>query len=117
MNQLSTMTKIMEYMACQRPIVSFDLLETRRSAGDAALYVEKEDTRMFAQALWDLLGDPARREKMGQIGLQRTLQLVGLDRSRKALLDAYSRLTNQGPTSLERLRVEAPQATTSDLVS
>jgi len=117
MNQLSTMTKIMEYMACQRPIVSFDLLETRRSAGDAALYVEKEDTRMFAQALLDILGDPARREKMGQIGLQRTLQLVGLDRSRKALLDAYSRLTNQGPTSLERLRVEAPQATTSDLVS
>jgi glycosyltransferase involved in cell wall biosynthesis len=117
MNQLSTMTKIMEYMACQRPIVSFDLLETRRSAGDAAVYVEKEDTRMFAQSLLDLLGDEAQRERMGQIGLERTLQLVGLDRSRKALLEAYARLTNQEPTSLERLEVDAPQATTSDVAS
>jgi len=92
MNQLSTMTKIMEYMACQRPIVSFDLLETRRSAGDAAIYVNHEDTKMFAHAMIGLLDDPAQREKMGEIGLQRSIELVGLDRSRKALLEAYSRL-------------------------
>lgn len=100
MNHLSTMTKIMEYMACQRPIVSFDLLETRRSAGDAALYVEREDTKMFARAMIGLLDDPAQREKMGEIGLQRSIQLVGLDRSRKALLEAYSRLLrNQAAVS------------------
>jgi len=92
MNQLSTMTKIMEYMACQQPIVSFDLLETRRSAGDAALYVDHEDTRIFAHAVLGLLDDPARREKMGEIGLQRSVQLVGLDRSRTLLLEAYLRL-------------------------
>ena len=117
MNQLSTMTKIMEYMACQRPIVSFDLLETRRSAGDAAVYVEKEDTQKFAQAVLELLDGPSRREKMGEIGLERSIQLVGLDRSRKALLQAYARLVNQGPTSLERLEVDAPEATTSDVTS
>jgi glycosyltransferase involved in cell wall biosynthesis len=93
MNQLSTMTKIMEYMACQRPIVSFDLLETRRSAGDAALYIEKEDTKMFARALLELLDDQPRRERMGNIGLQRSIQLVGLARSQRALLDGYSRLS------------------------
>jgi glycosyltransferase involved in cell wall biosynthesis len=93
MNQLSTMTKIMEYMACQRPIVSFDLLETRRSAGDAAFYVEKEDTKMFARALLELLDDQPRRERMGKIGLQRSIQLVGLARSQRALLDGYSRLS------------------------
>ncbi len=92
MNQLSTMTKIMEYMACQRPIVSFDLLETRRSAGDAALYVENEDTEMFAHAMLGLLDNPARREIMGGIGLKRSIELVGLDRSQKALLEAYARL-------------------------
>ena len=91
MNQLSTMTKIMEYMACQRPIVSFDLLETRRSAGDAACYVEKEDPG-FAHAVVGLLDDQARRERMGAIGLQRTIDMVGLDRSRKALLEGYARL-------------------------
>ncbi len=92
MNQLSTMTKIMEYMACQRPIVSFDLLETRRSAGDAAIYIQEEDAKEFARTVNDLLNDPARRERMGQVGLDRTLRLVGLSHQRKALLDAYARL-------------------------
>jgi glycosyltransferase involved in cell wall biosynthesis len=99
MNQLSTMTKIMEYMACQRAIVSFDLLETRRSAGDAALYVNQEDTKMFAHAIIELLDDFPRREKMGGIGLQRSIHFVGLDRSRKALLDAYFRLLGNPASS------------------
>jgi glycosyltransferase involved in cell wall biosynthesis len=102
MNQLSTMTKIMEYMACERPIVSFDLLETRRSAGDAAFYVEKEDTRMFASALLELLDDQPRREMMGKIGLERSIHLVGLGRSQKALLEGYSRL-NRNSSRLLRL--------------
>jgi glycosyltransferase involved in cell wall biosynthesis len=101
MNQLSTMTKIMEYMACQRAIVSFDLLETRRSAGDAAVYVKKEDPEMFARAVIELLDDQASRERMGKIGLDRSVQLVGLDRSRSALLDGYSRL---GKNMKERLK-------------
>lgn len=116
MNQLSTMTKIMEYMACQRPIISFDLLETRRSAGDAAFYVEKEDPKMFAQALLGLLDDEARREKMGEIGLQRTIELVGLDRSRKALVEAYSRLLGKPTTSLELSAAVGPQETTTSKV-
>jgi glycosyltransferase involved in cell wall biosynthesis len=115
MNQLSTMTKIMEYMACQRPIISFDLLETRRSAGDAAFYVEKEDTKMFAEALLGLLDDKARREKMSEIGLQRSIELVGLDRSRKALLEAYSRLLRTPATSLELPEVDPQKMPTSEV--
>jgi glycosyltransferase involved in cell wall biosynthesis len=92
MNQLSTMTKIMEYMACECPIVSFDLVETRRSAGDAAIYVEGEDPKEFARSLNELLSDAARRQRMGEAGLERTLNIVGLDRQRRALLDAYARL-------------------------
>ena len=92
MNQLSTMTKIMEYMACERPIVSFNLVETRRSAGDAAIYVDGDDPKEFAKTLNELLNDAPRRERMGRVGLDRTLNVVGLDRQRKALLDAYARL-------------------------
>ena len=33
----------MEYMAFELPVVAFDLLETRVSAGDAAVYVEPND--------------------------------------------------------------------------
>lgn len=114
MNQLSTMTKIMEYMACERPIVSFDLLETRRSAGDAAYYVEKEDPRMFAEALLGLLDDPARRHRMGEIGLQRSIQLVGLERSQKALLEGYSRLLGKPTTVRDLPDAELQETTTAE---
>jgi len=97
MNQLSTMTKIMEYMACGNPIVSFDLLESRRSAGDAAIYVEGDDPGMFAAAVSELLNDPAQRQRMAQIGIERSIRLVGLDRSRRALLEGYSRLSGPAP--------------------
>jgi glycosyltransferase involved in cell wall biosynthesis len=114
MNQLSTMTKIMEYMACQKPIVAFDLLETRRSAGGAAFYVEKDDPKVFAYALLELLDDQPRREKMGKIGLQRSIELVGLDRSRKALLEAYSRLLGNPSTFVELPEVDSQEAATSE---
>ena len=114
MNQLSTMTKIMEYMACERPIISFDLLETRRSAGDAACYVDKDDPKMYAQALLELLDDPPRRQRMGEIGLQRSIELVGLDRSRKALLEGYSRLWGNPAAVCELPEAELQQTTTSE---
>ncbi len=117
MNQLSTMTKIMEYMACQRPIVSFDLLETRRSAGDAAVYVEKEDTEMFARAVLELLADQDRRKKMSAIGLERSIRLVGLDRSKKALLEGYARLAGNAPSSFELAEVNSEEAATSDVTT
>ncbi|MCX7887219.1 MAG: glycosyltransferase family 4 protein, partial [Verrucomicrobiae bacterium] len=40
LNNLSTMNKIMEYMALGRPVVQYDLKEGRFSAGDASLYAE-----------------------------------------------------------------------------
>src|SRR6202041_3715854 len=42
MNDISTMIKIMEYMALGKPIVQFDLKEGRFSAGDASLYASNE---------------------------------------------------------------------------
>jgi glycosyltransferase involved in cell wall biosynthesis len=117
MNQLSTMTKIMEYMACQRPIVSFDLLETRRSAGDAALYVEREDTELFARAVLELLDDRPRRAKMGEIGLERSVQLVGLDRQRKALLEGYARLSGKPPVAYRLTEVDSHEAKASNVTT
>lgn len=95
MNQLSTMTKIMEYMGCGKPIVSFDLLESRRSAAYAAVYVEGDNPVAFAEEINRLLDDPARRRRMGQIGVDRTMHVVGLNVQRKALVDAYCRLTGR----------------------
>src|SRR4029079_17580237 len=38
LNDVSTMNKTLEYMAYRLPVVAFDLLETRVSAADAAVY-------------------------------------------------------------------------------
>ena len=47
LNDVSTWIKVMEYMASAKPIVSFDLKETRFSARDAAMYVEpNNETRI-----------------------------------------------------------------------
>ena len=43
LNDVSTMNKVLEYMAMGRPIVSFDLAEARVSAGDAAVYAAAND--------------------------------------------------------------------------
>ena len=40
LNDLSTMNKTMEYMAFGLPVLAFDLVETRVSAGDAAAYAD-----------------------------------------------------------------------------
>ncbi len=92
MNQLSTMMKIMEYMSCGLPIVSFDLLESRRSAGKAALFVVEDDTAQFGDAILHLLDDPARRARMGAAGLARVRGTLHWGRSRESLLGAYAQL-------------------------
>ncbi|WEV76939.1 glycosyltransferase family 4 protein [Janibacter cremeus] len=70
-NHRSTMNKTLEYMAHEVAVVAVDLRETRRCAGEAAVYVSGTDPREAAQAISDLLDDPARRGDMGRIGRAR----------------------------------------------
>src|SRR5262249_59079280 len=51
MNDKSTMSKIMEYMALGKPIVQFDLTEGRVSAGKASLYARRNDPVDLAQKI------------------------------------------------------------------
>jgi glycosyltransferase involved in cell wall biosynthesis len=89
LNDVSTMNKIMEYMAMARPIVSFDLREARVSAGDAALYAPANDELEFAWLVSRLLDDPAQRRRMGEIGLARVSGPLSWVHSRAALVAAY----------------------------
>ena len=61
LNDVSTMNKIMEYMAMSKPIVSFDLVEARVSADEAAVYAAANDESEFARLVVKLLDDPAVR--------------------------------------------------------
>jgi glycosyltransferase involved in cell wall biosynthesis len=89
LNDVSTMNKIMEYMAMSRPIVSFDLKEARVSAGDAAVYAPANDESQFAKLVAHLLDDPQERHRMGEIGRARVSGPLSWDHSRTALLAAY----------------------------
>lgn len=92
-NDRSTMIKIMDYMAAAKPIVAFDLPETRRSAGKAALYVQPNDEREFAKGLAYLMDHPELRAEMGDFGRRRVETDLSWSVSAKSLLCAYDALT------------------------
>ena len=79
MNNISTMIKIMEYMALGKPIVQFDLKEGRFSAQDASLYAANENqVPDFANKILSLLANPEQRRRMGQFGSKRVRGSISL---------------------------------------
>lgn len=92
MNDISTMIKIMEYMALGKPIVQFNLKEGRFSAGEASLYSDNHNQvpDFAAKILW-LLERPEEREKMGEFGRVRVAQELAWEYSVQNLLSAYER--------------------------
>ncbi len=97
LNDVSTMNKVLEYMAMGRPMVSFDLAEARVSAGDSAVYAPANDEGEFAARIDELLRDDQRRAEMGQKGRERIEIELSWDNSRKALIDFYERMSELRP--------------------
>jgi len=95
LNDVSTWIKIMEYMAFGKPIVAYDLKETRFSAQGAAVYVEPNNEAKFAEAIAALLDEPARRAKMGQLGRTRVESELQWSVVGKNLLAAYDTLLSK----------------------
>jgi len=91
LNDVSTMNKILEYMAMSRPTVAYDLVEARVSAGDAALYAEANDERSFAQQINALLDDAELRARMGAVGRERIEAGLSWEASTRELVRAYDR--------------------------
>lgn len=92
MNDLSTMIKIMEYMALGKPIIQFDLKEGRFSAQEASLYCDANDlVADFAAAILWLLERPEERERMGQFGRRRVQKKLAWEYSVPHLQAAYER--------------------------
>ena len=88
-NQRSTMTKIAEYLALGKPVVAFDLLETRSTAGDAAVLVADEDLVAFADAIRTLAVAPAMRIRLAHDARRRARSLTW-EHSEQALFQAYA---------------------------
>ncbi|MBJ8344000.1 glycosyltransferase family 4 protein [Antrihabitans sp. YC2-6] len=92
LNDVSTMNKVVEYMAMARPMVSFELTEARVSAGDAAVYAPANDEAKFAEGIVELLDDPERRKRMGEYGRDRVEQELSWSTSRVNLVEFYGRV-------------------------
>ncbi|MCX2980986.1 glycosyltransferase WbuB [Halieaceae bacterium IMCC14734] len=92
MNDKSTMNKIMEYMALAKPIVQFDLIEGKFSAGESSLYAKRNDEEDFAEKILQLLGDPELRTTMGEFGRNRVISQLEWSFEQPKLLDAYDQL-------------------------
>jgi glycosyltransferase involved in cell wall biosynthesis len=92
MNNISTMIKIMEYMALAKPIVQFDLKEGKFSAGEASLYSDTGNrVADFATNLLWLIDRPDERKRMGEFGRRRVEQELAWKYSVPNLLAAYER--------------------------
>lgn len=89
LNDKSTFIKIAEYMAMAKPIVAYDLKETRHTAGDAAVFVPSGELEGYCLALVRLLEDPDRRERMGNSGLDRVKRQFHWGHQKGYLLEAY----------------------------
>jgi glycosyltransferase involved in cell wall biosynthesis len=92
------MNKTMEYMSFELPVVAFDLIETRVSAADAAVYVQptgnpKQDVRDYAKAIVDLIEDEDERLRMGKLGRARVESELAWSHSERAYVGVYDRLT------------------------
>ncbi len=99
LNEYSTMVKTMEYMAMGKPVVAFDLAETRFSAQDAALYATPNLGEDFASKIDTLLNDQELRLKMGAIGRKRIEEALNWDYDKKNLLLAYNMLFSRSGQS------------------
>lgn len=100
LNDKSTMIKITEYMALGKPIVAFDLPESRYSADRAALFAEANNAEDFAAKLVLLINDPDLRQQLGAIGQQRVQNLLSWQHSAQNLLAVYASLrTPAGATA------------------
>jgi glycosyltransferase involved in cell wall biosynthesis len=106
LNDVSTWIKIMEYMAYGKPVVSFDLKETRYSARDAAIYVEPNDERGFAVAIAQLMDDAQLRAKMGSSGRNRIERELQWSRVGPNLAAAYRELfPDRVASTIENIQV------------
>lgn len=91
-NNQSTMIKITDYMSLRKPVVAFDLVEHRYTAGEAALYAKSNDVEDFAKQIMTLMDSPAMREKMGEVGYERIINELAWKYQAERLVQMYQGL-------------------------
>lgn len=89
MNSLSSMNKIVEYMALGVPMVQFDCVEGKRTALESSWYVTEPTSEALAEELRNLLNDSVSRERMRAFGFARFNEELCWEAQYPNLLAAY----------------------------
>ncbi|MCK4513145.1 glycosyltransferase, partial [bacterium] len=87
-----TMNKVLEYMTFAKPMVSFDLKESRFSAGDGALYAAPNDEIEFGERIIQLLDDPELRDRLGKQNRKRIEDVLCWEHTGEEIVKAYDTL-------------------------
>lgn len=90
LNKFSTFIKVGEYMAMAKPVVAYDLIETRYTAQKAALYAPSGDISAYAKAVVTLIDSPEKRKTMGNFGKKRINELFCWEQQSQNLFKAYN---------------------------
>jgi glycosyltransferase involved in cell wall biosynthesis len=90
-NDKCSMNKVFEYMSLAIPLAGFDLTETIRSAGDAALYANNNDPHDLARRIAELADDADLRARLGAAGAQRARTVLDWRSEEVSLLAAYEK--------------------------
>jgi glycosyltransferase involved in cell wall biosynthesis len=91
-NDLMTFVKILDYMEAGKPIVAFDLVESRYSAGPAALYAKPNDYQDFAKKIAFLVDNEKLRIEMGAIAKARSVSSLRWEFFEPIYLDTFKSL-------------------------
>jgi len=91
-SNLSTMNKMIEYLAFGRPVVAFELREHKNTAGDTAQFVEPNNVTAMAETIRALLMDDEQRARMSRHGRERFREQLAWERSEEELVALYQRL-------------------------
>jgi glycosyltransferase involved in cell wall biosynthesis len=87
-----TPVKGMLYMAFHLPFAAFDLPETRSLAEDAGVYAVPGDPQDLADRVAELLDDPERRRRLGEVGRQRVERYFSWEHQRERYLAVFERM-------------------------
>ncbi len=90
-NMHSTVAKTLEYLAMGRPVVGFDLPETRVSGGDVVQYAAENTTASLADEVQRLFDNDDRRRELAKLGQERVLERFTWEHSEPHLLRGYDK--------------------------
>ncbi len=88
-NDSCTTIKTMEYMSLRKPTVCFQTHENMVTAGDAALYAERNDVDSFVEQTVSLMDDRERRVALGCLARQRIDNGLTWEHQAKILVSLY----------------------------